>query len=820
MTTDLYLAVNGIVASHRLSDGRLPANIPVFAWGASRDVSFFLLSVDDGEPFLPDLTDYQWKFIIDKDRSDKTEPPYRLTHDEIVSFPDRLTMTILPDTQELVTMMGGVDEMLLIGELIGQVEEQDVVVIQFPIKIRNRVEYKGSASAAKKYAYSREEIDTMFEDVAETIGVPKDIGDMTDDDGLFASKENAANKSQSLTELPAGVTADNAFPSVAAVKDGVDAKVEEAVGALELPNVEKIANKVQSMSSTDESEKDYPSVKASVQFMGNIKSELQTNIDKKIDRFAIRNNLSEPSADTVPTTEAVANRFNNFQFQYSEDGLTNWHNTHTPADKYMRQMTDGLTWTDPMRMTGYRTMFQYSRDGLAGSWYDEYDDEHDRYMRISVDEGATWGVALRMQGKDGEKGDDGILIILSACRDMGIVYGDGEIILNWTDPENVMLGDSALAVWQKTVLVRKVGSYPVDQNDGYIVAQTSIESDNRDYYRDNPVTDTAVSDGKEYYYRLFSQNTAGLWSSPDGNKYAAATAWSWSLLRVFVRLGLWDMIPPIGTVFGVAHEEFGTIWVRFAGKDMHLPTDTNLQHCMILECVDILFNTQLDAPELLYGLTWDETALADAEYYVLGDSGYDLLTEGVDYQVGDVDASYDGRTYPIAQWYVKNDTNRANYGCNRYSQSNIDQWLNADYPLNQDTFVKKNPWDALSTSLSRNGLLYEINPDFKASLLPVNIITNKANVDGGGQETISRSVFLLSTTELRGAGSEGVQLNYYVGVGNADMIKTLNGNAANWWLRSPHVNAANYVYVVTAIGSSNSHIAYNAYGVSPAFAFG
>lgn len=817
MTTDLYLAVNGIVASHRLSDGRLPANIPVFAWGASRDVSFFLLNADDGEPFLPDLTDYQWKFIIDKDRSDKTEPPYRLTHDEIVSFPDRLTMTILPDTQELVTMMGGVDEMLLIGELIGQVDDQDVVVIQFPIKIRNRVEYKGSASAAKKYAYSREEIDTMFEDVAETIGVPKDIGDLTDDGDLFASKEDVANKSQSLTELPEGVSADNAFPSVAAVNDGVDAKVEAAVGALELPDVEKIANKAQSLSSTDESEKDYPSVKASVQFMGNIKAELQTNIDKKVDKLALRNNLSDPSADTIPTTLAVVNQV---KFQYSVDGLTDWHDVCQQDDNYMRQMTDGMTWSDPKRITSFGLQAQYSADGIA-NWHGEYQ-RTDRYMRLSANGGLTWGEAMRIKGEDGEKGDDGIMITLGPCTDIGIIYGEDATMLNWTDPVNPMFHDSMLAAWKQTVLVRKVGGYPVDQNDGVVVAQTSIESDNRDYYRENPFVDGAIETGKQYYYRLFSQTSTGLWNSPAANKYDTATVWSWSLLQFFIRLGAWEMIPPIGTVFAIKHDEFGVIWARFSGRNTHLPTDTSFNNMMLLECVDILFTAASDGSEDAYGLTWDEMAIAGKEYYVLGDgAAYDILTEGVDYQVGDIEASYGGRTYPIAQWYEKNYSNKELRGSNNYAQSNMDQGLTAEVELNELTFEKRNPWDKLATSWRRKGLMMEIDPNFKACLLPVDIVTALSDTDGGGTETISRAVFLPSMTEIYGGGTtQGRQYDWYVDTVNSDKIKLLNGVATTWWLRSPHVTNALDVYFVIASGGSSHHTASNAYGVSPAFAFG
>lgn len=416
----------------------------------------------------------------------------------------------------------------------------------------------------------------------------------------------------------------------------------------------------------------------------------------------------------------------------------------------------------------------------------------------------------------------GAEIAIAQCTGKGIAYGEESITLNWTDPEDVVLNGAILAYWNKTVLIRKVDSYPESITDGIQIAETSRAEVTKNHYRDNQVVDDTVEAGVSYYYKLFSQTTVGTWNNLDGNCYATATALSWSMWRTFIRANNLEQCPQVGDMVAVDHDEYGTIRMRVAGYDTHQPNDETLQHMALLECEDILFNAVFDAPESAYGLTFDTEAVAGKSYYALIGGAYTMLVEGTDYQIGDNEATIGGYAYPISEWYnPHNSTDRKNYGSNRYSQSNVDLGLNADYLLNAATFVRRNQWDVLSSTWHRNGLLRYIEPEFKNCLLEVRLIVNLANIDGAGNEIISRKVFLPSLTEIYGGSvSEGSQYPYYVGTVNADKIKMLNGAAGSWWLRSPYVSTAPDSSFVQASGASGSNTAHYAYGVSAAFALG
>lgn len=101
-------------------------------------------------------------------------------------------------------------------------------------------------------------------------------------------------------------------------------------------------------------------------------------------------------------------------------------------------------------------------------------------------------------------------------------------------------------------------------------------------------------------------------------------------------------------------------------------------------------------------------------------------------------------------------TDRRNYGNNRYSQSNIRQWLNSSAaswysaqhstdapPNNANVWLNHNEYDAEA------GFLSNFSENMRNALLAPSLVVAKNNTtDGGGSETISDKVFLLSVTEL------------------------------------------------------------------------
>lgn len=188
-------------------------------------------------------------------------------------------------------------------------------------------------------------------------------------------------------------------------------------------------------------------------------------------------------------------------------------------------------------------------------------------------------------------------------------------------------------------------------------------------------------------------------------------------------------------------------------------------------------------------------------------------------------------------------SDRKNYGNNRYSVSNIDQWLNsaasswysarhsADAaPTNANVYSNYNEYD------TEAGFLTNFEADFRAAILDTTIRVAKNTVtDGGGYEDITRKVYLLSNTEVGLANensvAEGTVWSYFNSATRRQCKPTaeavskseytnssLNASSAwYWWLRTPSAGGARRARLVYTDGSLDYYGAYYGYsGVRPA----
>lgn len=188
-------------------------------------------------------------------------------------------------------------------------------------------------------------------------------------------------------------------------------------------------------------------------------------------------------------------------------------------------------------------------------------------------------------------------------------------------------------------------------------------------------------------------------------------------------------------------------------------------------------------------------------------------------------------------------SDRKNYGNNRYSVSNIDQWLNsaasswysarhsADAaPTNANVWSNYNEYD------SEAGFLTNFEADFRAAILDTVIRVAKNTVtDGGGYEDITRKVYLLSNTEVgltnENGVAEGTVWSYFnsatrrqcmptaEAVSKSEYTNSSLASSSNWywWLRTPTAGSAYGARRVYTDGSLFGHYAYcGYYGVRPA----
>ena len=187
-------------------------------------------------------------------------------------------------------------------------------------------------------------------------------------------------------------------------------------------------------------------------------------------------------------------------------------------------------------------------------------------------------------------------------------------------------------------------------------------------------------------------------------------------------------------------------------------------------------------------------------------------------------------------------SDRKSSGNNRYSVSNIDQWLNKDsaagaWYVGQHTYdqapnaanvTHNTPYD------TRPGFLYHFSTQERNAILSTTLRVAKPSVDGGGYEDITRRVFLPSTEVglgNEGGIAEGTAWGFYTS--NAARIAYLTaqafnntlsnskpsaiGNAWYWWLRTPYSSNATRAHTVYMNGTRSDSIAvFGGIGVRPA----
>ena len=242
---------------------------------------------------------------------------------------------------------------------------------------------------------------------------------------------------------------------------------------------------------------------------------------------------------------------------------------------------------------------------------------------------------------------------------------------------------------------------------------------------------------------------------------------SWKDVQAIVRKGQADRYFAVGDLLMSKFNNQPTIW-EVIGINHDTPTDSNMTYSMTIQTRDCLTNIQFDAPE---------------------------------------------PTNP--------DTNRQQYGNNRYIHSAIRQWLNS----NDDVFQwsSQHSYDKPPTGsiYEGPGFLKLLDPELAAVIGKVNKqVARNTITDGGGQDLFSDKVFLLSRVEA-GLGTEGTTdgeevYSYYDGIENAGRIKLLNGSPRVWWLRSPIVSGANRARLVSTSGVVSDGNAHYSYGLAPA----
>ena len=154
------------------------------------------------------------------------------------------------------------------------------------------------------------------------------------------------------------------------------------------------------------------------------------------------------------------------------------------------------------------------------------------------------------------------------------------------------------------------------------------------------------------------------------------------------------------------------------------------------------------------------------------------------------------------------DTNRRNYGNNRYIYSNIHQWLNATEATSW--YTAQHSADAAPDYSSQAGFLSGWSENHIAALDRATLTVSRSSTDGGGTETFVARVALISTAELGlQSGTGGGRLDIF----NSDGDRS---TGAYYWTRTPYPSSSYYAYRVASAGAlSGGGVVYSASGVRP-----
>ena len=178
-----------------------------------------------------------------------------------------------------------------------------------------------------------------------------------------------------------------------------------------------------------------------------------------------------------------------------------------------------------------------------------------------------------------------------------------------------------------------------------------------------------------------------------------------------------------------------------------------------------------------------------------------------------------------------NSSHRAFFGSNNYKNSAIRQWLNSDKQAGS-VWQPMTKFDRPPTWASTvNGFMYGLDEDFVKSIKKTHIKAARNTLfEGGGYDEMDDYFFLLSKPQVYGGATvagvdEGNVYSYFENYsslntagtgGDKNRIKTRNGNAQAWWLRSPGVTNGYGNYFLLATGSIINNGVADAYGIAAA----
>lgn len=112
----------------------------------------------------------------------------------------------------------------------------------------------------------------------------------------------------------------------------------------------------------------------------------------------------------------------------------------------------------------------------------------------------------------------GVEVPLGNVKNFHAVPGNGQVTLFWEDPDDVEVEGVVVSKWAGTKILRKVGSWPENENDGVLVVNNGIRNQ---YSEIGFVDNSGLENDVTYYYLAVPYNTQGLHTVSEANRVSA-----------------------------------------------------------------------------------------------------------------------------------------------------------------------------------------------------------------------------------------------------------------------------------------------------------
>jgi hypothetical protein len=115
----------------------------------------------------------------------------------------------------------------------------------------------------------------------------------------------------------------------------------------------------------------------------------------------------------------------------------------------------------------------------------------------------------------------GVGIGIGSVRELSIDGAESALVISWVEPDDLSLHGVAVSKWLSTTLVRKDSGYPDNISDGTLVVTNIV----RDQYK-NGYTDSGLTNGETYYYRLFPASDSGVGNTDVANQISGKAGYN------------------------------------------------------------------------------------------------------------------------------------------------------------------------------------------------------------------------------------------------------------------------------------------------------